>query len=214
MKKPELFASRTINKGWYGGFALEYMVKHAKQLETILKLEVDGKDVALPIGTASLIILNLASYMGGTDLWNVGRASQKYTTPSISDGKLEIVGVTGVFHMGRIQAKISSGKRIAQGSSIKIITTDAISAQVDGEPWKQAPCTVTINHLNVVNMLKKASKKKPFETAVPNVKEKELKDLASNNNPPQLRSSEAEDDDDPEVFDTHNTHNTTPASTV
>ena len=72
---------------------------------------------------------------------------------------LEVVGVTGVMHLGQIQSGLKSAIRIVQvsvealrkgfghtyhvpmkllqGSHIKIKTNTEIPVQVDGEPWLQ-----------------------------------------------------------------------------
>jgi diacylglycerol kinase (ATP) len=77
-------------------------------------------ELKLPEGLAALIILNIHSYMGGTEPWPANPTSKKWKPRSMSDGLLEIVGVMGVFHLGRIQARLSKGVKIAQAASIKV----------------------------------------------------------------------------------------------
>lgn len=75
---------------------------------------------------------------------------------------LEIVGVTGVVHMGQIQSGLRNAIRIAQGGhvslsrpfpfpdsstfirQIKIKINTEMPVQVDGEPWIQAPGEVVV----------------------------------------------------------------------
>lgn len=77
---------------------------------------------------------------------------------------LEVVGVTGVVHLGQIQSGLRSAMRIAQvikiqnfdfqkknffcvfvqGGHIKIHLHSDIPVQVDGEPWVQSPCDVVV----------------------------------------------------------------------
>lgn len=79
---------------------------------------------------------------------------------------LEVVGVTGVVHLGQIQSGIRTAMRIAQVSSnyikfqksfinfltlsslqgghIKIHLNTDMPVQVDGEPWIQSPGDVVV----------------------------------------------------------------------
>jgi len=74
---------------------------------------------------------------------------------------LEVVGVTGVVHLGQIQSGLRSAMRIAQGGHIKIRLNTELPVQVDGEPWIQTPgdvvvlksaLKVSINHLVHLNL--------------------------------------------------------------
>lgn len=57
---------------------------------------------------------------------------------------LEVVGVTGVVHLGQIQSGLRSATRIAQGGHIKIRLNTDLPVQVDGEPWIQSPGDVVV----------------------------------------------------------------------
>lgn len=57
---------------------------------------------------------------------------------------LEVVGVTGIVHMGQIQSGLSRALRIAQGGRIKLRLNTEVPIQVDGEPWIQSACEVNI----------------------------------------------------------------------
>mmetsp|Transcript_17755 Transcript_17755/g.22569 ORF Transcript_17755/g.22569 Transcript_17755/m.22569 type:complete len:115 (-) Transcript_17755:7-351(-) len=92
--------------------------------------------------------------MGGANLWGTHK-DEIFTPPAIDDGKLELVAVTGSFHLANVSINLSSAIRLAQGKQIKIkfIKPSTLSAQVDGEPWIQKPCEITIEHLNQAKML-------------------------------------------------------------
>ena len=63
----------------------------------------------------------------------------------IGDKQIEVVGLENCLHMGQVRTGLrSSGKRLAQCSSLIIKTKKKFPMQVDGEPWCQVPCTVCL----------------------------------------------------------------------
>ena len=113
------------------------------------------------------------SWGSGANAWGDER-DEKFTKPNHWDGMLEVVGVTGVVHLGQIQSGLRSAIRIVQvlitysrvflhrkkiswqefkinilfvvfqGSHIKIKTNTEIPVQVDGEPWLQPPGDIVV----------------------------------------------------------------------
>lgn len=103
------------------------------------------------------------SWGSGANPWGPEKDDQ-FTKPNHYDGMLEIVGVTGVVHLGQIQSGLRSAMRIAQvkyllvkynkifpliiillqGGHIKIHLHSDIPVQVDGEPWVQSPGDVVV----------------------------------------------------------------------
>ena len=63
---------------------------------------------------------------------------------SCQDGALDIVSVRGTFHMGQIRVGLSNASRLCQASEVKIILKKKAAIQIDGEPWRQSACTMTI----------------------------------------------------------------------
>ncbi|XP_076842546.1 diacylglycerol kinase theta isoform X2 [Brachyhypopomus gauderio] len=157
-EEPGKFNSRFHNKGVYVKVGLQKL-SHTRNLHKDLRLQVDKQDVELP-NIEGLIFLNIPSWGSGADLWGSDNDA-RFSKPRIDDGMLEVVGVTGVVHMGQVQSGLRSGIRIAQGSYVRITLTKAIPVQVDGEPWIQGPAQIIISAAGPkVRMLRK-SKAKP-----------------------------------------------------
>ncbi|XP_055907706.1 diacylglycerol kinase theta isoform X4 [Eupeodes corollae] len=160
-ENPNKFNSRLHNKGYYVKMGLRKIVgrKTVKELHKELRLEVDGKVVELP-PVEGIIILNILSWGSGANPWGPDKDDQ-FTTPNHYDGCLEIVGVTGVVHLGQIQSGIRTAMRIAQGGHIKIHIHSEMPVQVDGEPWIQTPGEVVVLKSALkATMLKKSKSKR------------------------------------------------------
>lgn len=108
--------SRLHNKGVYVKMGIRKMMgrKMCKDMHKEIRLEVDGKVVDLP-PVEGIIILNILSWGSGANPWGFERDDQ-FSTPNHWDGMLEVVGVTGVLHLGQIQSGLRSAMRIAQVS--------------------------------------------------------------------------------------------------
>ncbi|CRL08161.1 CLUMA_CG020913, isoform B [Clunio marinus] len=143
-ENPNKFNSRLHNKGVYVKMGLRKMVgrKMCKDLHKEIRLEVDGKLVELP-PVEGIIILNILSWGSGANPWGPEK-EDAFSKPNHWDGMLEVVGVTGVVHLGQIQSGLRSAMRIAQGGHIKIHLHSDIPVQVDGEPWVQSPGDVVV----------------------------------------------------------------------
>jgi len=154
-EKPELFASQFVNKLWYAQFGLKNMFYGIEELGKFLRLEIDGVVKQIPPGVGGVIVLNIPSYAGGSDLWGQYEDSQ-FVVPSFNDKILEVVAISGSFHMGTIQVNLSSATRIAQGKTIKLSFSKELAMQVDGEPFVQQPCQVSVNFWNQAKLLYKS----------------------------------------------------------
>ncbi|XP_067205135.1 diacylglycerol kinase theta isoform X6 [Linepithema humile] len=144
-ENPNKFKSRLRNKGVYVTMGLRKMVKRkpCKDLHREIRLEVDGKVVELP-QVEGIIILNILSWGSGANPWGADTKEDQFYTPNHWDGMLEVVGVTGVIHLGQIQSGLRTAMRIAQGGHIKIHTYSDLPVQVDGEPWIQSPGDIVV----------------------------------------------------------------------
>eukprot|EP00052_Salpingoeca_macrocollata_P025075 m.227346 g.227346 ORF g.227346 m.227346 type:complete len:1024 (-) comp22368_c1_seq2:74-3145(-) len=161
---PERFTSRTKNKGHYVSVGVSSLIKQpCKDVFTDMLLWADGKDILLP-DVQGIIVLNIPSYSAGADPWGTDK-DENFTPPSYNDGLLEVVGVYGVMHLSHISAHLRSGKRIGQFKEIRVTILSEIPLQVDGEPWRQQPCCITISRTGQVPMLARIKHKKKAQRA-------------------------------------------------
>ncbi|XP_075869760.1 diacylglycerol kinase theta isoform X2 [Nelusetta ayraudi] len=155
--RPDKFSSRFHNKGVYVKVGLQKL-SCGRSLDHLLQLQVDNQDVPLP-HLQGLIFLNIPSWGSGADLWG-SEVEGRFGKPRMDDGLLEVVGVTGVVHMGQVQSGMRSGIRIAQGNYVRLTLRSAVPVQVDGEPWLQLPGHIIISAAGPkVRMLRKSKQK-------------------------------------------------------
>ncbi|CAH1986375.1 unnamed protein product [Acanthoscelides obtectus] len=167
-ENPGKFISRLHNKSVYVKMGLRKIVgpSMCKDLHKEVRLEVDGKHVELP-QVEGIIILNILSWGSGANPWGPEKDDQ-FSKPNHWDGMLEVVGVTGVVHLGQIQSGLRTAMRIAQGGHIKIHLNSDIPVQVDGEPWVQSACDVVVlkSALKATMLKKNKFKRRPTEPCI------------------------------------------------
>ncbi|EDO48435.1 predicted protein [Nematostella vectensis] len=153
--QPTLFTSRLFNKAMYGVYgARDVLQQECKNLHEMVELELDDKKVELP-DLEGIVILNISSWCGGCDMWN-SCSDDDGRPPTASDGLLEVVGLYSSLHIARLQVSLADPHRIGQAHKIKASeNAKHLPVQVDGEPWEQAPCVITITHHNQALMLKR-----------------------------------------------------------
>ncbi|XP_050725765.1 diacylglycerol kinase eta-like isoform X3 [Eriocheir sinensis] len=155
---PEKCRSRTKNFMWYGVLASkEWLCKTYKNLDQRVQLECDGERIPLP-SLQGIVVLNIPSFMGGTNFWGGTKEDDSFLAPSFDDRILEVVAVFGSAQMAASRIINLQHHRIAQCSSIKITILgeageEGVPIQVDGEAWTQPPGIVRIVHKNRVQML-------------------------------------------------------------
>ena len=67
---PDWFQSQAGNKLWYTGVAASELLSHSCQgLPRKCRVECDGVALDIPPEVEGIVILNIASYMGGVELW-------------------------------------------------------------------------------------------------------------------------------------------------
>ncbi|GFY87491.1 diacylglycerol kinase 2 [Actinidia rufa] len=158
-ENPDKFYSQFLNKLRYAKEgARDIMDRTCADLPWQVWLEVDGKDILIPKDAEGLIVLNIGSYMGGVDLWqNDYEHNDDFHLQSMHDQILEVVCISGAWHLGKLQVGLSQARRLAQGRVIRIHASSSFPVQIDGEPFIQKPGTLEITHHGQVFMLRRAS---------------------------------------------------------
>uniref|UniRef100_A0A8C9YLU4 Diacylglycerol kinase n=1 Tax=Sander lucioperca TaxID=283035 RepID=A0A8C9YLU4_SANLU len=152
-KTPSFFSSRIINKTVYFLYGTkDCLVQECKDLDKRIELELDGERVALP-SLEGIIVCNIGYWGGGCRLWE-GMGDEPCPPTRLDDGLLEVVGVFGSFHCAQIQVKLANPVRLGQAHTVRLVLKSSkMPMQVDGEPWAQGPCTITITHKTQALML-------------------------------------------------------------
>ncbi|XP_018796299.1 PREDICTED: diacylglycerol kinase eta isoform X4 [Bactrocera latifrons] len=152
---PEKCRSRAKNYMWYGVLGSKQLLqKTCKNLEQRVQLECDGQRIPLP-SLQGIVILNIPSFMGGTNFWGSSKKDDIFLLPSFDDRILEVVAVFGSVQMAASRLINLQHHRIAQCQSVQIniLGDEEIPIQVDGEAWLQPPGMIRILHKNRVQML-------------------------------------------------------------
>ncbi|XP_061956939.1 diacylglycerol kinase 1 isoform X1 [Populus nigra] len=158
-ENPEKFYNQFMNKVLYAREgAKSIMDRTFADFPWQVRVEVDGVDIEVPEDAEGVLVANIGSYMGGVDLWqNEDETYDNFDPQSMHDKILEVVSISGTWHLGKLQVGLSRARRLAQGQSIKIQLLAALPVQIDGEPWFQQPCTLHVSHHGQAFMLKRAA---------------------------------------------------------
>ncbi|CAE1322443.1 dgkA [Acanthosepion pharaonis] len=179
-KHPEKFNSRIKNKMWYFEFGTsETFSATCKNLHESIEVSSEGHSLEINKGPGleGIAMLNIPTIYGGANLWgeNVSKKQRQKLLKSvkkkkdqnpfpqskielqaaitdIGDKLFEVAGVENSLHAGMVSGKVRSGNRLAQTAALELKTTKRVPMQIDGEPWVQNPCTITIKHKNQVPM--------------------------------------------------------------
>uniref|UniRef100_A0A8D8YU22 Diacylglycerol kinase n=1 Tax=Cacopsylla melanoneura TaxID=428564 RepID=A0A8D8YU22_9HEMI len=152
---PEKCRSRARNYMWYGVLgSKQWLAKTYKNLEQRVQLECDGQRIPLP-SLQGIVILNIPSFMGGTNFWGGTKEDEVWLAPSVDDKVLEVVAVFGTVQMAASRLINLQHHRIAQCQTIQIniLGDEGVPIQVDGEAWVQPPGMIRIIHKNRMQML-------------------------------------------------------------
>ncbi|KAK0087488.1 hypothetical protein PV325_000929 [Microctonus aethiopoides] len=152
---PEKCRSRAKNYMWYGVLgSKQWLQKTYKNLEQRVQLECDGQRIPLP-SLQGIVVLNIPSFMGGTNFWGGSKEGDIFLAPSFDDRVLEVMAVFGSVQMAASRLINLQHHRIAQCQTVQIniLGDEGVPIQVDGEAWIQPPGIIRIIHKNRMQML-------------------------------------------------------------
>ncbi|GMH31554.1 hypothetical protein Nepgr_033398 [Nepenthes gracilis] len=158
-ENPERFYNQFMNKVLYAREgAKNIMDRTFADFPWQVRVEVDGSEIEVPEDAEGVLVANIGSYMGGVDLWhNEDENYDNFGPQSMHDKVLEVVSISGTWHLGKLQVGLSRARRLAQGKSIKIQLFAGLPIQIDGEPWFQKPCALSVSHYSQAFMLKRVA---------------------------------------------------------
>uniref|UniRef100_A0A146MDL5 Diacylglycerol kinase n=2 Tax=Lygus hesperus TaxID=30085 RepID=A0A146MDL5_LYGHE len=186
---PEKCRSRAKNYMWYGVLgSKEWLQKTYKNLEQRVQLECDGQRIPLP-SLQGIVILNIPSFMGGTNFWGGTKEGEVFLAPRVDDEVLEVVAVFGSVQMAASRLINLQHHRIAQCHTVQINITgdEGVPIQVDGEAWIQPPGVIRIIHKNKMKML---SRNRALETSLRSWHEKQKQSKPRSPGPNMLSQNE------------------------
>ncbi|CAI0560376.1 unnamed protein product [Linum tenue] len=158
-ENPEKFYNQFMNKVLYAREGAKNMMDRTfADFPWQVRVEVDGVEIEVPEDAEGVLVANIGSYMGGVDLWqNEDESYDSFDPQSMHDKLLEVVSISGTWHLGKLQVGLSRARRLAQGQLIKIQLFAPLPVQIDGEPWLQQPCTLIVSHHGQAFMLRRAA---------------------------------------------------------
>lgn len=148
------YASRTLNYIAYVFLGVGRALDDGgcEGLERRVRCCADGVALTLP-PLQALLALNIPSWGAGVHLWSMG-SEDEVEEQSMSDGKLEVVGISSSFHIARLQCGLAEPYRFTQASNLRIDLEGSCAMQVDGEPWMQGPATILVEPAGQSTMLR------------------------------------------------------------
>ncbi|ELR15700.1 diacylglycerol kinase catalytic domain containing protein [Acanthamoeba castellanii str. Neff] len=161
-KHPWLFKAQLLNKLFYLCSVPGPAVNGMTDLHSCVMAEVDDDPITLPKDLRTFVVLNFTCYQAGLDIWGTAQEADNsagypilWSTPSMSDRTVEVVGIGGLDHEATVRTNVSKGYRLGQGSTLKLRILDDVAINIDGEPeWQKAPCEVSITRWGSISILR------------------------------------------------------------
>lgn len=149
-----LWSSRLFNKLLYLCYGTrDVLERQCQRLQQRLALWLDGRRVELP-DVEAVVVQNIACWGAGVRPWQLGQGGGEFGEQKMDDGLLEVFCVYSSFHIAQMQVGLSEPLRLGQARSVKIELSAKAPMQLDGEPWEQGPCSITITHHNQARLMK------------------------------------------------------------
>lgn len=164
---PERYTSVNGNKMKYAMKGITHGTKAPKLQDklTVLVSSNEGpeatrswEELSIPNNCRAVVLLNISSYAGGTQLSNETRCD---------DQLMDVIFMTSVWRLATITGlgKTFPGVRhavAAQAKRVCIKTHENLHCQVDGEPWLQGPATINVRHFGQRTILERPADQRFF----------------------------------------------------
>lgn len=122
---------REDNSHFDGNLSHAVPMKRSKSLDALRGRRVDSVE-------------DLTAFGSLTDKEKYDHVTSCDRPSSCQDGLLDIVSIRGPFHLGQIRVGISTAEKLCQCREATIYIRRRHSVQIDGEPWRQDPCTLKV----------------------------------------------------------------------
>ncbi|KAG0427876.1 hypothetical protein HPB47_025116, partial [Ixodes persulcatus] len=120
----------------------DILEKKCKNLHQKVRLWLDNEEVGLQ-ELEAITVLNIPSWGAGVRPWHMGAGGQLAQPQRCDDGLLEVIGLYSSFHVAQLQIGMSEPIRLGQAREVRMELSERLPMQVDGEPWEQAPATLS-----------------------------------------------------------------------
>lgn len=145
-----------VNKFLYFTYGTKNLwERRCTNVQRKVSLELDGLPVTLP-EVESITLLNIPSWGGGAR-FTLPRSNSSQLVQSLSDGLIEVYGLTGSFHIAQVIMGLASPIFIGQAASVRLTLSEHLPMQADGEPWLQAPAVIDVTWNSSATVLRAAS---------------------------------------------------------
>ncbi|EHA8586685.1 putative Diacylglycerol kinase 1 [Cocos nucifera] len=127
--------SRFVNKLRYAKEGAKDLVDRAcADLPMQVNLEVDGDEIEIPEDAEAVLVLTIASYIEGVDLWqNDYEHDDDFSLQSMHDKTLEVVCISGTWHLGKLQVfMLRRASEEPAGHAAAIMTEVLVNAECNG----------------------------------------------------------------------------------
>ncbi|XP_031404646.1 diacylglycerol kinase 1 isoform X2 [Punica granatum] len=116
-ENPDLFYNQFMNKVLYAREgAKSIMDRTLADFPWEVRVEVDGVEIEVPEDAEGVLVANIGSYMGGVDLWQSEDDNYDNFDPqSMHDKILEVVSISGTWHLGKLQIPDRWGFPVLEG---------------------------------------------------------------------------------------------------
>jgi diacylglycerol kinase (ATP) len=145
---PERFSSQQKNVFKYALYGFEGAFE-GEPLGDAVSVFIGSSQTQLEFNPLwkGLVVNNLPCYHGGKDFWGSGEDGEgpgRFSGVDISDGKLEVMGLSGTLHIGLVHVSLDRALRLAQPDEVLLRIERHICIQIDGEPFDHGPCTIKV----------------------------------------------------------------------